>query len=139
MDKVKEQVLSYDQEKFIKLCQDYKLSLVILHGSYSRGTASAKSDIDIGFLGEQELSTERYLNILSDFTAIFGGRVDPVSLNGAEAMITYHVAVYGRPLYEKRKGLFNAFRLGALLRYFDTRKFRLLEKEYIKSAIQGGG
>ena len=138
MARNKQQDPYYDKEKFKKLCEEYKLSLVILHGSYSRQTASAKSDIDIGFLGQEGLVGERYFDILNDLTSIFGDRIDPVFLNGAEAMITYHVAVYGRPLYERQKGLFNAFRLGALLRYFDTKKFRLLEKQYIKSAIQGG-
>ena len=131
-------VLSYDKENFKKICQKYHLSLVILHGSYVRGLATPKSDIDIGVLGEPKMIKEKYFDILRDFTSIFGDKFDPVFLNGAEAMITCHVAMNGLPLYEKGKGLFNLFKAGAIARYLDTKKFRLLEKEYIQSAIKKG-
>lgn len=128
--------LKYDKENFKKVCQKYGLSLVILHGSYAKDVATSKSDIDVGFLGEPEVIKEKYLDILRDFSDFFGDRFDPVFINGAEPMITYHVAMSGIPLYEKTKGLFNSFKVSALSRYIDTKKFRLLEKQYIKSAIQ---
>lgn len=128
--------LNYNKDDFNKLCQKYKLSLVILHGSYAKGIVTSKSDIDVGFLGESKIIKEKYFDILKDFSSIFGDKFDPVFLNGAEAMITYHVAISGIPLYEKIKGLFNSFKVCALARYMDTKKFRLLEKQYIKSAIQ---
>lgn len=131
--------LSYQKENFKKLCQKYNLSLVILHGSYAKGITSPKSDIDVGFLGETEIIKEKYFDILRDFSSIFGDKFDPVFLNGAEAMIIFHVAINGIPLYEKEKGLFNTFKVGALARYLDTKKFRLLEKQYVKSIIQRMG
>ena len=131
-------LLNYNKDDFKQLCQKYDLSLVILHGSYSKGIVTSRSDIDIGFLGEPGIINEKYFDILKDFSSIFGDRFDPVFINGAEAMITYHVALKGIPLYEKRKGLFNSFKVGAIARYLDTKKFRLLEKQYIKSTIQGG-
>ena len=131
--------LNYDKEKFHRLCQEYNLSLVILHGSYAKGMITPKSDIDVGFLGEPNIIRERYFDILRDFSSIFGDKFDPAFINGAEAMITYHIAINGLPLYEKTKGLFNSFKIGALARYIDTKKFRLLEKQYIKSVITKGG
>lgn len=132
-------LLNFDQERFKVTCERYNLSLVILHGSYAKGTVVPKSDIDIGFLGEADIIKEKYLDILRDFSNFFGDKFDPVILNGAEPMITYHVALNGIPLYEKTKGLFNCFKVGALARYLDTKKFRLLEKQYLKSAIQKVG
>lgn len=129
-------LLNFDKENFKNLCQKYKLSLVILHGSYAKGIITPKSDIDIGFLGEPDIIKKKYFEILDDFSSVFGDKFDPVFLNGAEAMITYRIAINGLPLYEKSKGLFNLFKLAALARYIDTKKFRLLEKLYIKSAIQ---
>lgn len=130
------ELLNLDQEKFKATCEKYNLSLVILHGSYVAGTATPQSDIDIGFLGEPDIIKEKYFDILRDFSDFFGDKFDPVVLNGAEAMITYHVALNGIPLYEKRKGLFNSFKAGALVRYADTKKFRLLERKYVKQAVQ---
>ncbi len=128
--------LVYNKENFEKLCHRYKLSLVILYGSYARKIANSKSDIDIGFLGNPQIIKKKYFDILRDFSSIFGDKFDPVFLNGNEAMITYQVAMHGLPIYEKAKGLFNVFKLAALTRYMDTKKFRILEKQYIKSAIQ---
>lgn len=129
-------LLNYNKDKLKQLCKKYNLSLLILHGSYAKGIVTPKSDIDIGFLGDPLIIKEKFFDILQDFTSIFGDKFDPVFINGAEAMITYHVALNGIPLYEKTKGLFNIFKLGALARYFDTKKFRILEKRYIKLAIQ---
>jgi len=130
------QALKYRKEDLKNLCQKYDLSLVILHGSYAKGVNTPKSDIDVGFLGESGIIKEKYFDIVSDFSSIFGDKFDPVFINGAEAMITYHIALNGIPLYEKTKGLFNSFKVGALARYLDTKKFRILEKQYIKSAIE---
>ncbi len=125
-----------DKENFNGICRKYGLSLVILHGSYAKGIATSKSDIDAGLLGDPGIIEEKYFDILRDFSSIFGDKFDPVFLNGAESMITYHVAIDGVPLYEKNKGLFNSFKISAIARYQDTKKFRLLEKAYIKSAIE---
>jgi hypothetical protein len=46
------------------------------------------------------------------------------------------VAMHGVVLYEKTRGLFNTFKVAALARYMDTKKFRILEKQYIRKAIQ---
>jgi predicted nucleotidyltransferase len=127
---------SYDKENFKKVCEKFNLSLVILHGSYAKDTVTSKSDIDVGILGEPDIIKERYFEILGDLSEFFGDKFDPLFINGAEPMITYHAAVDGIPLYEKTKGLFNSFKVGAMARYMDTRKFRLLEKQYIKSAIR---
>lgn len=129
-------LLNYNENNLKELCRKYSLSLVILHGSYAKGIVTANSDIDIGILGDQGVIKEKYFDILRDFSLIFGDKFDPVFLNGAEAMINYHTAVNGIPLYEKIKGAFNLFKLAAISRYMDTKKFRLLEKQYIKSVVQ---
>lgn len=128
--------LHYNKEEFNNLCEKYNLFLVVLHGSYAKGIVTPKSDIDVGFLGAADIIKGKYFEILKDFSAIFGDRFDPVFMNGAEAMIIYQIAINGIPLYEKTKGFFNYFKVSAIARYFDTKKFRVLEKEYIKSAIQ---
>jgi len=128
--------LVYDKVKFIGLCHKYKLRLVVLHGSYAKGYTTPRSDIDVGILGAPGTIKNQYFDILRDFSSIFGDKFDPVFLNGAEAMITRNVALNGISLYEEAPGVFNAFKVGALARYLDTNKFRVLEKEYIQSAIQ---
>lgn len=127
--------LKYDKKNFIDLCKKYDFSIVILHGSYAKGSSRSGSDIDVAFLGNPGVIKERYFDIVGGFSSIFGDKFDPVFLNGAESMITYQVALNGSPLYEKIPGVFSSFKMYAIARYMDTKKFRLLEKQYIKSVI----
>ncbi|MGB8951389.1 MAG: nucleotidyltransferase domain-containing protein [Candidatus Aminicenantales bacterium] len=130
--------LKIDPEKIKKLCQKHRINLLILHGSYATATATSQSDLDIGILSCEKVDLDKYLDILKDFSDIFGDKFDPVFLNGAEPMISYRVALLGKLLYEKRKGLFASFRIQSIARYMDSKKFRTLEKFYIKQAIKKG-
>src|SRR3989338_5195182 len=103
--------INYDEDGLRNICERYSLSLVILHGSFAKGTSTPKSDIDIGLLGDSRAINKNYFDILKDLAPIFGDKFDPVFINGAEAMITRNVALNGIPLYERSKGLFNSFKV----------------------------
>jgi predicted nucleotidyltransferase len=126
---------NFNNKKIKKICRKYRIKLLILHGSYASGHATGTSDIDIGILGKNKFDSNQYLDILNDFVEIFGDKFDPVFLNGAEPMISYRVAVNGRPLYEGAEGIFASFRVQSIARYMDSKKFRELEKLYIKRAV----
>ncbi|MDD5227007.1 MAG: nucleotidyltransferase domain-containing protein [Candidatus Omnitrophica bacterium] len=128
--------LDYDEDGLKNVCEKYGFSLAVLHGSFAKGTSTPKSDVDVGFLGDGAVIHKNYFDILKDLAAVFGDKLDPVFINGAEAMITRNVALNGVPLYERAKGLFNSFKVTAMARYMDTKKFRILEKQYIKSAVK---
>lgn len=127
--------LKIDKERLKKLCKKYDILLITLHGSYAKGNAKAKSDVDIGILSRKKSDSNQQLNILNDFGEIFGDKFDPVFLNGAEPLITYQVALHGKPLFEEKKGTFQRFRVQAIAKYMDSKKFRIMEKSYIKRAI----
>ncbi len=127
--------LKIDKEKLENLCRKYKIQLIILHGSYARGNASGKSDIDIGILSREKLDFDSRFNVLNDFGEIFGDKFDPVFLNGAEPLISYQVAIHGKPLFEETEGIFQRFQIQAIARYMDSKKFRIMEKLYLKRAI----
>ncbi len=127
--------LTIDKEKLENLCRKYKIQLMILHGSYARGSANGKSDIDIGILSREKLDLDSRLNVLNDFGEVFGDKFDPVFLNGAEPLISYQVAIYGKPLFEETEGIFQRFQIQAVARYMDSKKFRTMEKLYLKRAI----
>jgi len=127
--------LKIDKEKLENLCQKYHIQLLILHGSYATGNAASKSDIDIGILGKEKFDLDNEIDILDDFSEVFGDKFDPVFLNGAEPLISYQVAIHGKPLYEETQGVFQRFRLLAVAKYMDSKKFRDMEKLYLKRAI----
>ncbi len=124
-----------NKERLKNLCQKYNIQLLILHGSYATGKAEDKSDIDIGILSQEKFDLNNQLNILNDFSEVFGDKFDPVFLNGAEPLISYQVAIHGKPLFEETKGIFQRFRIQAVARYMDSKKFRIMEKSYLKRAI----
>lgn len=128
--------INYDEDELRIICEKYSLSLVILHGSFAKGTSTPKSDIDVGLLGDSRAVNKNYFGILEGLASIFGDKLDPVFINGAESMITRNVALNGVPLYERTKGLFNSFKVTAIARYMDTKKFRILEKQYIRSVVE---
>lgn len=129
------EALHLDKNKIEQLCVKHKIKLLILHGSYAKGRATDKSDIDIGILSETKFVYDKYSEILRDFGGIFGDRFDPVFLNGVEPMISYHAAISGLPLYESKHGNFAEFRVQTIGRYLDTKKFRDLERTYVKKDI----
>jgi predicted nucleotidyltransferase len=123
------------KKKIAALCKKHRIILMILHGSQASGRANRQSDVDIGILTSAKIDSEQYLALLHDFSEIFGDQFDPVILNGAEPLITYQVAIHGKPLFEQKKGAFASFQVQAISRYLDSKKFRELEKIYIKRAI----
>jgi predicted nucleotidyltransferase len=127
--------LKINKERLKSLCQKYNIQLIILHGSYATGNARGKSDIDIGILGREKFDLNNQLDVLNDFSEVFGDKFDPVFLNGAEPLISYQVAIHGKPLFEEKEGIFQHFQIQAVARYMDSKKFRDMEKSYLKRAI----
>lgn len=129
---------TYDQTELGNVCRKHSIKMLVLHGSYAKGQSTEKSDIDLGILGQGKELSKSYFEVIKDLAGIFGDKVDPAFLNGAEPMICYHVAMAGRPLFEAQQGIFANYRLQSIARYMDTKKFREMEKKYIKSAIAKG-
>ena len=124
-----------EKDKLAALCQKHNIQLLVLHGSQAKGNARDKSDIDIGILSQGKLDLDHQIALLSDFGEIFGEKFDPVFLNGAEPLISYQVALYGKPLFEEKEGTFQRFKIQVIARYMDSKKFRIMEKIYLKRAV----
>ena len=124
-----------EKDKLAGLCRKYNIQLLVLHGSQAKGNARDKSDIDIGILSQEKLDIDNQIALLSDFSTIFGEKFDPVFLNGAEPLISYQVALHGKPLFEEKEGIFQRFKIQVIARYMDSKKFRIMEKIYLKRAV----
>ena len=124
-----------EKDKLAALCRKHNIQLLVLHGSQAKGNARDKSDIDIGILSQVKLDLDNQLALLNDFGEIFGEKFDPVFLNGAEPLISYQVALHGKPLFEEKEGIFQRFKIQVIARYMDSKKFRIMEKIYLKRAV----
>jgi len=58
-----------NQEKINEIGEKYDLRFLILYGSASKNKLNEKSDIDIAFFGNDELSFEQQLELSSDLSS----------------------------------------------------------------------
>lgn len=96
-------------ERMENLAKKYNISLIILFGSQAKGDTHSHSDTDVAFLPEKDISTEDELNLIGELGGILKSDIDSVNLKKASPLILYHVFKYGKPLYEKERGLFSEY------------------------------
>lgn len=75
------------------------LQAVYLFGSYSDGTATVKSDIDIAYLTSKTLSSIERWNISQKLASIFSSDVDLVELTTTNTIFRYQILSTGERIY----------------------------------------
>ena len=99
-----EVTLQYDEKALERLCRDYHVRRLDLFGSQAKGTAGAKSDVDLlveyepghvpGLLG--------FLRLEEELEALFrGSNVDLVSRGGLSPYLRDEIPSTRSPLYER--------------------------------------
>lgn len=132
--------LAIDEEKLRETAREYRLGLIILFGSYAKAHPRADSDADVAVLvadrewPSREDRAEREMGLMERLSeAIAAGEgIDMVLLNGANSLLLYQVARYGRPLYEAEPFGFLTFQSYACRRYDDDRKFFRMRAQYLE-------
>lgn len=79
--------------------------LVVLFGSYARGTAGAGSDVDIAIAPDGDMSLSDELSLEEKLTSVLGIEVDLARLDVDDVTFRYRVArdgvvVFSRPAWE---------------------------------------
>jgi predicted nucleotidyltransferase len=119
-------------QRIKSVAERHRLRLVVLYGSYAKGTATASSDIDIAVLGESLLSFEEMLSLQNEFSDLFPGReVDVKSLHRAVPFFRYHVMKDGKLLFGDRR-LFTNFKVYAIRAHQENFKLRKLRDALIE-------
>lgn len=105
------------------IAAQYRLRLIVLFGSQTRGRAHASSDVDVAVWVEQELSAEERLQLWGSLTCLFEAEVDLTTLNRAEPLLLHQVASTGQVLYEGKEWAWENFKSYAYRYYWDSTKF----------------
>lgn len=129
--------------QFAEFCSRRNISMAILFGSQIRGTASKKSDIDLGiwlengeFLGDVLEAARIKRRLQRDLiTYLETDKVDLIILNRSVPLLKFQVAREGRPVYEKQPGLFASFCSRALREHNDARIFYRATEKYIQHIV----
>lgn len=115
------------------LAEAEDLDLVVLFGSAARGQGAAE-DLDLAVRGGKALDLVALTNRLT--TMLSTQDVDVADLRIADPVLLLSVAEEGVPLYEAEPGTFARFQSLAARRFFDTRKFRDMERLEIRDFLE---
>jgi predicted nucleotidyltransferase len=113
------------------------LELLVLFGSAARGTASARSDVDVAVRCAGAADLEALHLALASRLAT--GRLDLVDLRRAGPLLAFEVARSGRVLFERHPGAFREFQSLASRRYCDTKKLRAAQRRAIHVFLEREG
>lgn len=73
------------------IAKKYPLKNVYLFGSYARGEATEKSDIDLVMNFSETITLFTYTEIIEELEKLFGKKVDIVSHNSAGPRLLYQI------------------------------------------------
>lgn len=116
-DKIKPQIK--------ELSEKYGLKLVILFGSQVTGRTHKESDFDIAFTADKLMGLRETAEILFDFTKELkvGSNIELINLKNASPLLLKQIAMNSLIMYEKEPHLYNLFKIYAIKRYMEERKF----------------
>lgn len=120
------------------------LALVLLFGSAARDGPARARDLDLGVLARGSGAPADPVALTNAFTRALGVQaVDVTDLRRADALLLALAARDGVALYEGEPGAHARFWSLAFRRFYDTRKFRDAERDYIRASVAavapGGG
>jgi hypothetical protein len=114
----KRQISSEIRTRIKKIAGVYGFSLVVLFGSYAEGRNRKDSDVDIGYMRNNKLSSEDEMKLARDLALLFGAsRADLVYIPDASPLFMYTILENGTVLFEKDSTLFPSLYTYAVKRF----------------------
>ena len=124
-----------------RICRRFGISCLILFGSKAKQEICIKDDIDIAVLAEDtNLETDQEIKLFNALLNLFQtDKLDLVVLNRASPLLLKEVAISGKPLYEKKRGVFDSFQIKAIKKYLDAQKFFDLQHQCVENFLTERG
>ena len=105
-----------------EIANKYDIDVLAYFGSYQTEYYNKESDIDVGFLSSRTLSTDELCSLLEELIIFHRkSEIDLVDLRTADPILRYEVALNGRVLYEREKGLFEKYSLYYIKRHYELK------------------
>jgi len=118
-------------------CEENRISLFVVFGSWARKETHPRSDIDIAVVPEDSDSVVDKLKLICSLESIFERPVDlTVVTKDTDPLLGFEIFFRGKPLYEKTDGLFEKQKLAAWKKYLDTEKIRKMERDFVEKYIR---
>ncbi len=117
-----------------KIAKKHKLKLVIIFGSFASGKNRKDSDLDMGVIGEKEISFEKQIVLTNEFFRIFKKNIDLSVLNRANPLLLFEASRNAVLVYGENSELAK-FKLYAFRVYNDYAPYFKIENELNKRLI----
>lgn len=82
-----------------KIVKKVNPSFIMLFGSFAKGTAHEKSDIDLAYFSDKKLSSYERFTLAGELAAIAGREVDLVDIKQIDTVFTMQIFEQGIPIY----------------------------------------
>ena len=90
---------------------------IILFGSFAKGTTHDKSDIDLAYFSEQQLSSYERFILAGELAEIAKCEVDIIDIKKIDTVFTMQIFEQGIPIYIKNENEFTRQRMRAYSMY----------------------
>ncbi len=117
-----------------KIMEEIKCKAIILFGSFARGTQNEKSDIDIAFLAEKEISKKAIFELKQRLEDISNRDIDLVDLNNDIGDgFKYEIMVNGKILYCEDEVKFDLYKIRVISDFLETNEARQAVIDRVKN------
>lgn len=107
---------------------------IVLFGSYSRGTQSNESDIDIAIKPEKEISKKDLFYLSQELEDIIKKDIDLVNLDNINDSFRYEILINGKTIFCKDELKFEMYKLDMYREYLELNESR---KDIINNLKRG--
>lgn len=118
-----------------KIAKKYNLKLAVVFGSFASGKNKKDSDLDLGILGNKEISFEKQIKLINEFSQIFKKEIDLSILNRANPLLLFEASKNSVLLFGNQEDLAK-FRLYAFRVYNDYAPYFKIENDLNKRLIK---
>jgi predicted nucleotidyltransferase len=125
------------KQQIADICRKHRIGFLVVFGSMTQDERAAR-DTDVAVSFGRRPSAREELDLFYDMERIFAtDKLDLVVLEKADPVLMKEVALHGIPLFEREKGAFDNFIIGAIARYQDTNQNRRLANELVGEYLRG--
>lgn len=107
--------------------------VILLFGSYARGTQNAESDIDIAIKSNKEISKKEIFEIRLELEETIKNDIDLINLDNINDDFRYEILMNGKILYCQDQLKFELYKIDMCQEYFDLNESRQAIIERIKN------
>lgn len=118
------------------------IRLAVLFGSHARGEANETSDVDLGFVLEDDAPGDFLFRLEGRIGSELSTEVDTVDLRKAPALLRFEISRDGVLLVEREKGAWTGFQVRAWTDWWDWqptfRRMGEIARESLRKEIDRG-